>query len=149
MDWLPRLVTPHALDVNFDLRPNHADGNGGLFAGPTGTYNNTVHQRIDTSSGTGGDTSAAMSPVPTGHLYVIQHAAGYHTDGTARGCWLVKRSGAVSYELVRSASTAGLTTITVSGPIVLKAGEYIQYIAFALAASVNARLIVVGYDVVL
>ena len=138
---------PLVKDAADDWNPVRGDYQGGVFAGPFGSfYERWVNHSSAISTG-GATTIVDTAAVPAGYLYVLQAAAVKHTDPTARKGTIMLRDSDLYVIITENVSLAQYAALAVNGTWVLQAGDRVKTQIDALATGKKVYLAVWGYKV--
>ncbi len=141
------LCQGYVKDSNDDWNPVRGDYNGGVFAGPFGAYHDRWAESVDeTSTGTS-LTDAYTAAVPAGYLYILQAAAVYHNDPTARNLRIALFTSDSATELLWEDSVAQYVRASQAGEFVLREGDQVLFRAMDLASGKIVYGRVWGYKV--
>ena len=138
---------PLVKDAADDWNPVRGDYQGGVFAGPFGSfYERWVENTSAVSTGES-VTIVDTAAVPSGYLYVLQTAAASHSDSTARRSAIDPRGSGLYITIIENVSLAQYTHLIVNGTWVLQAGDWVRAQVNALANGQTVYLDVWGYKV--
>jgi len=141
------LCQGYVKDANDDWNPIRGDYNGGVFAGPFGGYHERwAESNYEVGPASGGDTEVEIT-VPAGYLGVVQCLNVYHTDPTARDCYMRVVTSSELIDLVSHQSINAYERLVAIPHLVLAAGDSVQGTALALAEGAEVYVRVWGYKV--
>ncbi|MHA1215939.1 MAG: hypothetical protein ACTSPX_01260 [Candidatus Thorarchaeota archaeon] len=138
---------PLVKDASDDWNPVRGDYNGGVFAGPFGTFESVWQESvIQAAPAGGGNTIAESTIVPSGYLYVLQSVSLQHNDPSARRLQIQFRPGNYSILAWTDGAISWQPAIAI-GCWVMEEGDYLQGLVYDLAEGRNAYLRLWGYKV--
>jgi len=138
---------PLVKDASDDWNPVRGDYNGGVFAGPFGSFYERWQERAVTTSTGGGSTVVTTTAVSSGYVYVLQQIDLYHTEGTARSTLV---GVMLTEQVVIAQNLSGITGyehLTATGEWLLVEGDVVRGAVTALSSGYDAVLRVWGYKV--
>jgi len=141
------LCQGYVKDSNDDWNPVRGDYNGGVFAGPFGTFYAVYLEAKSVTGGGEASNTISTSAVPAGYLYVLQNVVGWHTDATNRRVRLRVSDGSTAVNLNECETLALREPLRPYHAIILREGGYIELTIWSMASGRILNLNVYGYKV--